>query len=218
MQCEACHGPGSVHAAYPMSFEMKVDRAAEQCGECHYRGVIEEVDASNGLIRHHEQYEELFQSKHITLDCVICHDPHDGVVQLRESGEQTTRTSCENCHWEQAKVQNNDRHTRLRVDCISCHMPRVTKSAVGNADLFTGDIRTHLMAIDPDQIEQFSEDGSVVLSQLGLNFACRTCHNPDGIATEKSDEELSAAAGNYHVPAPPVPEAVAEPEVTASDP
>ena len=77
-------------------------------------------------------------------------------------------------------------------------MPRVTSSATRNADTFTGDIRTHLMAIDPEQIEQFSEDGSVALSQLGLNFVCRSCHVEGGSATPKTDEELIEKAVGYH--------------------
>ncbi len=74
----------------------------------YYRGQPEEVDASGGFIEHHEQYEELFQSKHVALDC------------------------------------------------IECHMPRVTKSAVGNAAMYIGDLRTHLMAIDATLTEQFT--------------------------------------------------------------
>jgi hypothetical protein len=77
-------------------------------------------------------------------------------------------------------------------------MPRVGKSAVGDAAKFTGDIRTHLMAIDPDQIDQFSEDGSEAQSQLGLNFACRHCHVEGGSATPKTDEELIEKANGYH--------------------
>lgn len=73
----------------------------------------------------------------------------------------------------------------------------MVKSTVGNAEKFTGDIRTHLMAIDPNQIEQFNEDGSVALSQIGLNFACRHCHGA-GLATEKTDDELIEAAIGYH--------------------
>ena len=84
------------------------------------------------------------------------------------------------------------------AECISCHMPRVTKSAVGNADMFTGDIRTHLMGIDATQIEQFTEDGSQALSELGLNFACRSCHVDGGSATVKTDEELIDKAFGYH--------------------
>ncbi|MDD2695505.1 MAG: hypothetical protein PHD58_06255, partial [Anaerolineales bacterium] len=66
----------------------------------------------------------------------------------------------------------------------------------------TGDIRTHIMAIDPTQVEQFNEDGSVALSQIGLNFACRQCHVRGGKASARSDEELIAKAEEYHTPPP----------------
>ncbi len=199
IQCERCHGPGSLHAANPHGVAMKVDRSSDLCGECHERGAQESVNASGGFIKHHEQYEELFQSKHITIDCVVCHDPHAGVVALRnaEEGTPTTRTQCENCHFNQAKYQDSPVHMEL-VTCIDCHMPRVTKSAVGNAEMFTGDIRTHLMAIDATQIGQFNEDGSEALSQLGLDFACRSCHVDGGMASVKTDEELIDKAWGYH--------------------
>jgi len=199
IQCEACHGPGSLHAANPHGVAMEVDRTSDLCGECHERGAQESVNASKGFIKHHEQYEELFQSKHITIDCVVCHDPHAGVVALRnaEEGTPTTRTQCENCHFQEAKYQDSDVHPAVAA-CIDCHMPRVTKSAVGNAEMFTGDIRTHLMAIDATQIGQFSEDGSEALSQLGLDFACRSCHVEGGSASVKTDEELIDKAYGYH--------------------
>ncbi len=197
--CEECHGPGSLHASNPYGVSMEVDRNGAQCGECHLRGAIESVNASGGFIKHHEQYEELFQSKHVTIDCVICHDPHAGVVQLRMAAEETptTRTQCENCHFNQAKYQDSPVHLEVAA-CIDCHMPRVTKSAVGNAEMFTGDIRTHLMAIDPTQIGQFTDDGTVALSQLGLDFACRSCHVEGGVASVKTDEELIDKAFGYH--------------------
>jgi hypothetical protein len=177
---------------------MKINRDAEACGECHRRGEVEEVDASGGFIQHHEQYEELFQSKHLVLDCVTCHDPHTGVVQLRQNDLPTTRTECENCHYKEKQYQAVDKHPGFKVACIDCHMPRITKSAVGNADLFSADIRTHVMAIDPFQIGQFNEDGTVALSQISLDFACRHCHNPNGFANPKTDEELISAASGYH--------------------
>ena len=197
IQCEACHGPASNHAADPRGVRLVVDRSSAQCGECHYRGAPEEVDASGGFIKHHEQYEELFQSKHITLECVLCHDPHAGVVQLRKAEVQTTRVSCENCHFQEAKYQASNAMKAL-LDCIDCHMPRVTKSAVGNAAKFTGDIRTHLMAIDATQVDQFTEDGKFALSQLGLNFACKSCHVTGGTASVYSDQDLIREAYNYH--------------------
>ena len=212
IQCEECHGPGSLHVNNPLAYRPRVDRDSEACGACHVRGGSEQVNASDGFIQHHEQYEELFQSKHAVIDCVKCHDPHSGVVQLRKSGAPTTRTECENCHLDEAKNSTGEVHSRIKVDCINCHMPRVTKSAVGDPERYTGDIRTHLMAIDPDQVEQFVqlEDGSTVsASQLSLDFACRSCHNPDGFAPEVTNEQLQEAARDYHAPAP-VEEAQAE--------
>jgi len=197
VKCEECHGPGSLHVSDPGGFSMQVDRDAELCGKCHIRDAIETVDARDGFIEHHEQYEELFQSKHIALDCVICHDPHQGVVQLRQAKEATTRTLCENCHFEQAKYQNNPRHVVLSLSCLECHMPRVIKSAWGDPEKFTGDIRTHMMGIDPTQIGQFSEDGATALSQVGMDFACRRCHL-EGLVKPLTDEELVAAASGYH--------------------
>jgi hypothetical protein len=197
IKCEECHGPGSLHADNPRGVALKVNRDAAECGDCHRRGAVESVNASGGFIRHHEQYEELFQSKHAIIDCVQCHDPHTGVIQLRQAEVQTTRTQCENCHFESAKYQNNEAHVDLDVQCIDCHMPRVTKSAVANPDEFTGDIRTHLMAIDVDQVGQFDPEGETALSQVGLDFACKHCHVPDG-SFERTDEELREGATGYH--------------------
>jgi predicted CXXCH cytochrome family protein len=200
IQCEECHGAGSLHAEYPLVVDMRVDRDAEACGKCHVRGGSEQINASDGFISHHEQYEELFQSKHIAIDCVVCHDPHSGVIQLRRSGAQTTRTLCENCHFEKTQFEKNRFHRVL--ECIDCHMPRVTVSALGDPDMFTGDIRTHLMAIDPQQVGQFVEveEETVALSQLSLDFACRHCHNENGAAKVKTDEELIEMATGYHTP------------------
>lgn len=198
IQCEACHGPGSLHAQNPRGVAVQVERDSELCGVCHRRDAVEFVNAKDGFIEHHEQYEELYQSKHITINCVTCHDPHQGVEQLRQAGQQTTRTTCENCHYEQAKYQASAVHTGLGVACIDCHMPRVTKTAWGNPDKFTGDIRTHLMAIDPTQINQFTEDGKNSLSQIGLNFACRHCHVEGGTASVRTDAELIERAYGYH--------------------
>jgi hypothetical protein len=198
VQCEECHGPGSLHANHPVSFQMVIERDAEDCGRCHARGAVEEVNAANGFILHHEQYEELFQSKHLALDCVNCHDPHAGVVQLRQAEMPVTRTNCENCHFQQDRNQDNEAHQEFSIECVDCHMPRLVVSAVGDAERFMGDVRTHVVAIDPFQISQFSEDGSVAHSQISLDFACRSCHNPDGAGQPKSDEELLRTAINYH--------------------
>jgi hypothetical protein len=197
IQCEACHGPGENHVNKPYGVAMKVDRSAELCGECHSRGAVESINASGGFIRHHEQYEELFQSKHRALTCVACHDPHRGVIQARKTGEETVRVQCEACHFQQAKYQDDHQAEDL-VACIDCHMPYLVKSAYGNADAYAGDIRAHLWAIDPDAISQFAEDGTTAISQLSLDFACRSCHRAGGPALALSDQELHDSAEGYH--------------------
>lgn len=197
VQCERCHGPGSLHAGNPQGFRLERDRSPALCGECHDRGAQEKVDAAKGFIEHHEQYEELFQSKHITIDCVVCHDPHTGVEQLRQAGKQTTRTQCENCHFKEATY----RKSMQSVACVDCHMPTIGKSAWGNADTFRGDVRTHLMAIDVNTFDQFYtvQEGDVEksysLSQVGLNFACKSCHN-GGFALD--DAKLQEEAKGFH--------------------
>lgn len=208
IQCEECHGAGSLHVNNPLTVDMRVDRDAEACGDCHVRGSDQEFEISDGFISHHDQYQDLFQGKHTALDCVVCHDPHAGVVQLRQSGEQSTRTTCESCHFEQTQYAKVDNHRR--VECFECHMPRLIKSAVGDPEQFTGDMRTHLTTINPQQISQFDEEGTFIQSQLSLDFTCRGCHNPDGRASEKSDEELIENATGYH--SAPVEEVVEEAE------
>ncbi len=173
-------------------------RDSELCGKCHRRGDVENVDAKDGFIEHHEQYEELFQSKHLSLKCVVCHNPHQGVVQLRKANKPTTRTQCVNCHFEKGKYQAVNAHQAMEVACMDCHMPRITKSAWGDAAKFTGDIRTHMMGIDPDQVGQFTKDGKFALSQVGLDFACKSCHVQGGKASPKTDGQLKTKAKGYH--------------------
>ena len=204
IRCEECHGAGSLHMTNPQGIEMKVERDSEACAKCHGRGEMDQVEAKDGFIEHHEQYEDLFQGKHMALKCVDCHDPHTGVVQLYQDGLATTRTQCENCHFKEAKYQNNEIHRALDLDCIECHMPHIIKTAWGDPEKFTGDIRTHLMAIDPTQIEQFFtvQEGDTEQtysgSQLGLDAACRHCHG-GGLALPKTDEQLTTGSINYHV-------------------
>lgn len=204
IRCEECHGAGSLHMVHPQGVDMKIERDTEACAQCHGRGETDQVEAQDGFIEHHEQYEDLFQGKHLALKCVDCHDPHSGVVQRSQDGLDTTRTQCENCHFKQAKYQNNEMHSALNLDCIECHMPHIIMTAWGDPAKFTGDIRTHLMAIDPVQIEQFftviegDKEQTYSVSQVGLNSACRHCHG-GGRALPKTDEELTSGAINYHI-------------------
>jgi hypothetical protein len=209
VQCEACHGPGSLHIKNPANVDMEIERDAEACGECHRSGEVNRVAASDGFVHLNSQYNELFQSKHLALDCTTCHDAHAGVVQLEDAGLEPTRTTCENCHWEEARFQKNELHKNMSLACVECHMPRMGVAAWSNATTFTGDVRSHLAAIDPYQIEQYETitdttgmAAEYALSEIGLNFACRHCHGA-GRGTAKTDQELIDASVGYHDPPAP---------------
>jgi DnaJ-class molecular chaperone len=195
VQCEECHGPGSLHANNPTKVDMKIQRENAACQSCHPMGKVNNLEIKDNFIRHQDQYGDLPLGKHSALECVTCHDPHSGVVEPLERGLSPLQTSCETCHFKQRQNQKVVFHANFQ--CMECHMPYMIKSAWGNSDSFNGDVRTHRVVIDPNQIEQFSGDGELLSQQISLNFACRHCHIP-GSNLAKSDQELINAANNYH--------------------
>jgi hypothetical protein len=198
VQCEACHGPGSLHANNPQAFPMQISRDAAACRDCHMAG---DLVVADGFIQHttHE-YGDLFPGKHALIDCVDCHDPHAGVVAPRAARQPFLRATCEGCHFRQAQVEKI--HVRIRVDCVRCHMPQLIQNAIGVPTSFMADVQTHQVIINAEQIGQFAEDGRI-LPQLGLDTACRQCHNSElGIGPALTDETLLAAAEGYHEPEP----------------
>lgn len=207
VQCEACHGPGSLHVNNPYAFSLRVSRDAQSCRSCHMTGDLEIAD---GFIQHADgNYADLFPGKHALIDCVDCHDPHAGVTAPAAERAPAFRATCEGCHFREA--QNEKAHARIRVACDACHMPELIQNAVGDPASFRADVATHQVVINPEQISQFAEDGSI-LPQIGLDYACRQCHNDAaGIGPVLSDEALMVVAQGYHEPEAPAAEVEPEP-------
>ncbi|MBI4705668.1 MAG: hypothetical protein HY744_31640 [Deltaproteobacteria bacterium] len=198
VQCEACHGPGSKHAAYPYLVDAKVDRDAEMCGKCHSRGAPEVLDAKGGFIEHHEQFEEMFQSKKHAMRCVDCHDPHRSAkyADPNVNPDKSIRLKCLSCHEDYDKGQKTNK--MAGVACIECHMPRIVKSGWGDAAKFSGDIRVHLFGISTlAAAPQFSQDGLSSKPYITLDWACNHCHDGQK-AFKKTAQELEAMAQGYH--------------------
>jgi hypothetical protein len=194
IQCEECHGPGELHAAAPYEVEMVVDRSADACGECHVRGDVNKIPASNGFIRHHEQWNEMYTTKHAALQCVDCHDPHVGLHPLNPDRAQAIKLACENCHYEEAETFQDSPITDHLTnpngpDCIDCHMPKAAKSAVA-VGTYEGDIHSHLWRINTDSTaEMFTADGKYANGYLTLEYTCLKCH---------TNETKGWAARNAH--------------------
>ena len=206
VQCEACHGPGSLHVNNPRSFALKVSRDNQECRACHMSG---DLVTANGFIQHTDhEYADLFPGKHRLIDCVDCHNPHTAVVSPREDHVPFLEATCTGCHFQQAQVEKV--HVRIRVDCADCHMPKLIQNAIGAPESFMADMMTHQVVINAQQMDQFAADGTI-LPQIGLDYACRQCHNGElGIGPNLADADLMAAAQGYHEPEPVI-EATEEP-------
>lgn len=193
VRCERCHGPGSLHVNNPEGIRMVVERDSALCRECHTYVSTADLLVMDGFIQHSDQYGDLTQSKHQILDCLTCHDPHSGIVQQDQAGQQPTRLLCQDCHFREAQFQSNPAHVANGISCTDCHMPRLIQSGSANPKAYMGDMHTHVVAIDPRLISQFNTDGTLASGQISLDYACRRCHG-----STKSNAELMAAANGYH--------------------
>ena len=182
VQCEACHGKGSLHVQSPKDYSMTIDRSSTMCGKCHVRDNAYKIDADGGWIKHHEQFEEILATKKYNMPCVDCHDPHVGLHASNPERANAIKTKCETCHFEEfASFANSEiPHSTVdtvQVDCIECHMPYAAKSAVGDAATHKADIRSHLFRINTDpKAEMFSSDGKSANGYLTVEYTCIHCH------------------------------------------
>lgn len=211
--CEACHGPGSQHMADPYNVSLSIDRQAEACGRCHSVGDPSVLHSDgHGFLPGNEQWNQMFSSTKHVMNCSDCHDPHQSAhfADNTFNARQGIQTRCATCHFNEADRQNKsddvvDSPMKFLLQCTDCHMPQVAVSGLGNVDVFQGDLRAHLFAINTDpSAAQLSSDGSTFMPYLTLNYSCRACH-PDSeanrlgrTASVKSDAELQASADGYH--------------------
>ena len=195
IQCEACHGMGSVHAATRSADDITIEASAEACGQCHFRNEDHTIAASGGFIKHHEQYDEMIAAGHMDLSCVACHDPHVTVKHGQTGG---IIKDCTECH------QDMKNATHKGADCNTCHLPFATKSGA-SLNKYVGDVQTHIFKINAAADgEMFNEDGTLANGSTGvtLDFVCYQCHrDPGGVGgggSYKTMEQLSAKATDYH--------------------
>ncbi len=220
VQCEVCHGMGSVHAASQDPADIVIDATPGLCGRCHTRGHDDTpIAAADGFVEHNAQFDEWSHSPHnsdIGPGCVTCHDPHSSVKLDNQAEGTGLQTSCTDCHTMAVK------HNSF-PNCVTCHMPRATRSAVVNAVDYQGDIKTHIWKINTAAVgkddgmfnaagTQVLEDGDG-LSAVTLDFACYSCHkDSEGVGggfSTKTLQQLSdyvlgvgeyAGTGGIHSP------------------
>jgi hypothetical protein len=179
------------------------------------------IAASGGLVRHHEQYDEILGIDPDTLlttrsgsflashgDCNSCHNPHGSSVNVNNSsytgipGVDPSSDACEGCHADYAvSLRSGGMQT---LECADCHMPDLAKSAIvsiaAEADRpAQGDVKSHIFSIALDTTQpQFTDDGNYAYPAIDEDWACRTCHNDSstsvvfGFASPADDEFINS--------------------------
>ena len=207
VRCEGCHGPSSLHATRALTTSEGETRVLlERCGDCHNNGGKgSPVPAEDGFVVNHAQYQELKASRHGSISfftCITCHEPHVPMKYKDLAGKtfngkqlDPIRKPCQECH------PTSEPNHPTPIECIDCHMPSASKSAVGieyaNGGA-RGDIASHIWRINTAAVsrdEMFTPDGAYVKPDesgwlsVTLDFACLGCHNdPDETLSWASEQ------------------------------
>jgi hypothetical protein len=197
MECETCHGPGSIHVSSPSKDTISVDKSSSLCGQCHTRGDEQNrIESEDSLIKRNQQYDELLSGGKGFFNCVRCHDPH---ISISLNPQDAVATDCSNCHSETI----NQVHTASGLECIDCHMPYAVKkeTSSGDGDHLKGDGRSHIFTInaDAEPYEMFYQDSGETFANgfLTLNFTCLGCHDGE-FAREHEFDWAYQASGLIH--------------------
>lgn len=170
VQCEACHGPGALHARSSLKTDIKIDRNA--CSGCHALYPQNVIPVTSVFLAPYTEINQLLKSTMKHLTCVTCHNPH---LPSKESIKQ----SCENCHQEVASIYRESYKHKRGITCIDCHMPPAGVVADGDAKTFDGDLKSHLFAINhAGVLAVVAKDGRRISpGYLSVDCACMRCHS-----------------------------------------
>lgn len=125
VQCEACHGPGSGHAARPgrsrliNPAKLSAMGLNDLCGRCHRPPASDpaRIDWNYAWnVRHQPVYLNqslCFATSRGKLSCLTCHAAHQPLVRR----DAFYNAKCSACHAPSKSCRTN---------CVDCHMPRVS--------------------------------------------------------------------------------------------
>ena len=145
VNCEKCHGPGSVHVKQARSMETPppfsvgnadwdTESEIQLCGDCHRLPANFTRKELRGYPDHFTRFQpigllrsECYLSSKGQLRCTTCHSPHRSLTEV--SPEQHVQ-NCLRCHQEESES-----HVVCPVSpsdgCIDCHMPRIPFEEMG---------------------------------------------------------------------------------------
>lgn len=179
VDCEACHGPGSLHVAAGgdksdpgfatiRNFKsMKPAAVAAVCTSCHKGG------------------DQLYwaQSRHArkNLDCLSCHSVHSSAPNAQTALLKTADPTqlCFSCHRDKRALVARTAHMPLRegmMNCASCHNPHGSPAPRMLRAASTNDLCYQCHA---------DKRGPMLWEHPPVRENCTTCHDPHGSNNDK---------------------------------
>lgn len=172
VNCESCHGPGSLAIANLKDDKCdsstfieleKIPAGARSliCLKCHSKQSLVSITGWAG-------------SRHAFagVACTDCHKLHKGPAQ--KVSRQEIATLCNSCHQRIGSTFALPSHHPVpegRMSCVDCHDPHGT---VNDADLKTSPTREVCARCHADKT------GPFVFEHADLSSDCQTCHDPHG--------------------------------------
>jgi DmsE family decaheme c-type cytochrome len=179
MECETCHGPGSLHVA------ANGDDKAPGFNTMHRLDKVPPAEANAVCLKCHNTGEQFYwqNGMHARRDmaCVQCHSMHSskdpGHSKLLKA--ENTSMLCATCHRERKLTSQKSAHMPLRegeMDCASCHNPHGTPTPKMLRANTVNDLCTTCHA---------DRRGPFLWEHPPVRENCLTCHDPHGSNNDK---------------------------------
>ena len=179
MQCETCHGPGSLHVA------ADGDEKAPGFDTMHRPDKLAPAAANQICLTCHSTGEQFYwpNGMHARRDvaCVQCHSMHaskDGGHTKLLKYENTSQL-CITCHHEKKLLMHKSAHMPVRegsMDCASCHNPHGSSAPKMLRANTSNDLCTSCHA---------DRRGPFLWEHAPVRENCLTCHEPHGSTNDK---------------------------------
>lgn len=173
--CEACHGPGSLHAkdnenkslivGFTRGWGTPVQTQNDTCMSCHQGGNRLHWPGST-----HAGNQ---------LACADCHNPMERVSLTSSLVKPTINETCQNCHRQQRVEFNKRSHMPLpegKMSCVDCHNPHgsTTKPLLKAESVNMLCTSCHA-----------EKRGPMLWEHAPVRESCMNCHQPHGSNHEK---------------------------------
>jgi len=161
VSCVSCH---SVHEFQSTKAQLKTPRDSETCFTCH-----NQIRAKGMRVSHHPVREG-------ALNCVSCHDPHDGTKPKMIAAESVNE-KCLQCHTEKRGPFLWE-HAPVRESCLNCHDPHGSnheKLLAAKQPYLCQ--RCHLNTRHPGTLYDGTNTiAGASVSNRAVEHACKNCH------------------------------------------